>query len=79
MKDTTASEIDVASKKKVRSEITEEEEVVLWQKKLLGEHTAKSLMYTMYFYNGKLFEIRAGEHRLLRLKNFLLSENCISI
>ena len=34
MKDATANGIDVASKKKLRSEITEEEEIVLWQKKL---------------------------------------------
>ena len=77
IKDATANGIDVASKKKLRSEITEEEEIVLWQKMLLGRHTAESLMHTMYFYNGKLFDIRAGEHRLLRLKNFSLSENCI--
>ena len=51
--------------------------IVLWQKKLLGKHTAESLMYTIYFYNGKLFGIRAGEHRLLWWKNFSLSENCI--
>ena len=77
MKDATANGIQVASKKKLRSEIIEEEEIVLWQKKLLGRHTSELLMYTMYFYNGKLFDIRAGEHRLLRSKNFSLSENCI--
>jgi hypothetical protein len=31
MKDATACGVDVASKKKERSEITEEEEIVLWQ------------------------------------------------
>ena len=78
MKDAAANGIDVASKKKLRSEITEEEEIVLWRKKLLGRHTAEPPMYTMYFYNdGKLFGIRAGEDRLLTLKNFSLSENCI--
>ena len=34
-------------------------------------------MHTLYLYNGKLFAIRAGEHRLLRLKNFSLSDNSI--
>ena len=29
---------------------------------LLGAHTAESLLHTMYFYNGKLFGLRANEH-----------------
>ena len=30
----------------------------------------KSSLYTIYFYNGKLFGIRAKEHRNLRVNNF---------
>ena len=34
---------------------------------LLGANTAESLMNTLYFCYGKLFGLRAGEHRLIRL------------
>ena len=34
----------------------------LWEKGPLGGFSAESLMYTTYFYNGKLFGLRAGEH-----------------
>lgn len=37
-------------------------------KGLDGGFSAESLMYTIYFYSGKLFGLRAGEHRLLDLK-----------
>ena len=57
------------SKKESREEISEEEEVVLWQKGLLGCRTAESLLYTLYIYNEKFFALRACEHRLLRLCN----------
>ncbi len=52
-----------------REEVTEEEKKIMWQKDLLGCQTAKSLI-TIYFYNGKLFGIRAKEHRGLRVNNF---------
>ena len=62
MKDATGYGIAVATKKKERNEITEEEEKVLWEKTLLGGHTAESLLHTLYLYNEKLFAIRADEH-----------------
>jgi hypothetical protein len=41
------------------------------QKDLLGCQTAKSSQYNLFFfYNGKLFGIRAKEHRNLRVNNF---------
>ena len=41
------------------------------QKDLLGCQTAKSSQYNFFFfYNGKLFGIRAKEHRNLRVNNF---------
>ena len=76
MKDAAVSGVSVSCKKKERNEVTKDEEILLWEK-LLGGDTAESLMHTLYFYNGKLFGIRAGEHRLLRLRNFTLSENSI--
>ena len=60
-----------------REEITEDEEAILWKKGLVGGFSAESLMYTIYFYNGKLFGLRAGEHRLLRLCSIFVKENYI--
>ena len=31
----------------------------------------------MYFYNGKLFGLQAGEHRLIRLSNIVVAGNKI--
>ena len=77
MKDATVSGVSVSCKKKERNEVTEDEEIRHWEKKLLERDTAESLMHTLYFYYGKLFGVRAGEHRLLQLRNFTLSENSI--
>ena len=57
--------------------LTEDEEARLWGKGLLGGFSAESLMYTIQFYNGKLFGLLAGEHRLLRLCNIFVKENYI--
>lgn len=77
MKDATKCGIAQKCKKEAREEITEEEEAILWEKGLLGGHSAESLMNTIYFYNGKMFGLRAGEHRLLRLCNIYVKENLI--
>ena len=34
---------------------------------MLGEASAKTLLHTIYFYNGKIFGMRSQEHRQLRL------------
>ena len=70
MKQATADGVANKTKKPDREEITEEEENAFWDKGLLGPHTAKSLLHTIYFYNGKLFGIRSNEHRNLRFVNF---------
>ena len=77
MKNATRCGIALLSKKETREEINDEEEAVLWEKGLLGGQTAESLLHTLYFYNGKLFALRACEHRLLRLCNILVGENYI--
>ena len=51
------------TKKEEKEAITEELEKILWEKNLLGCQSAKSLLYTVYFSNGKLFVIRVKEHR----------------
>ena len=43
---------------------------------MLEMSTAKSLN-TVYFYNGKLFGLRGGEHRSLVLNNFELGSNFV--
>ena len=48
-----------------RAEITEEEEeATLWDMELLGSYSAESLLHIVYYFNGKLFGLRAGKHRL---------------
>lgn len=37
---------------------------------LLGMSPAKSLLYSKYFYNGKIFGLRIGDHRNIVLNNF---------
>ena len=44
---------------------------------LLGTSSTKSLLYTVYFYNGKIFGLRGGDHRNIVLNNFQLGSNFI--
>ncbi|CAB4031463.1 zinc finger MYM-type 3-like [Paramuricea clavata] len=57
--------------------VTGDEEGLLWSKGLLEDKTAQSLVYTIYFYIGKIFGLRACEHRQLRLSNFVIENNKI--
>ena len=56
---------------------SEQEEAVFWQKKLLGTISAKSLLNTIYFYNGKGFGLRGGDHRNIVANNFEIAPNFI--
>ena len=69
MKDATKCGVAQASKMSEKEEITEREETILWDMALLGANTAESLLNTVYFYNGKLFGLQSGEHRLIHLSN----------
>ena len=77
MKDATKCGIAQKCPMDTREEIIEDEEGILWEKGLLGGHSAESSMHTIYFYNGKLFGLRAGEHRLFRFCNTFVKENLI--
>lgn len=47
--------------------LTVEEEEMLWQRKLLGDHSLQSLFNTVFFMIGLYFALRSGdEHRQLR-------------
>ena len=57
----------VGSKKRQAEPLTEEEEEILWQEGLLGDHSPQALLDTMVFMNGLYFALRSGnEHRNLR-------------
>ena len=75
MKDAQKSGID--NKKAQKERVTDEEEKQMWDQGYLGNDSAKKLLNTVYFYNGKLFGIRSSEHRLLRLCNIEIGDNCI--
>ena len=62
--------VEKKNKKAEREAVTEEEEKIMWDKNLLGCQTAKSLVRTTYFYNGKLFGIRSKN-----LQPFLAKSN----
>ena len=60
-----------------REEMTDEEEVKLWQLQLLGSYSVEFLLHTLYFYNGKMFGRRANKHRLSRVCNIKVVDNYI--
>ena len=53
-------------------QLSKEEERKLREMNLLGTSSAKSLLYTVYFYNGKIFGLRGGYHGNIVLNNFEL-------
>ena len=50
----------------------------MWSAGVLGDSSPEILMKTLYFYIGKLFGLRAVEHRMLRLDNFVIGDNEIT-
>ena len=67
----------VKNLKEQKQGFTVEEEEVMWQKGVLGNSTAKILLHTIYFYNGKIFGLRTGEHRIIRPRDFTIGNNFI--
>ena len=59
----------IGSRKRQAEPLTEEEEDLLWEKGILGEHSPQALLNSVFFYNGICFALRSGEeHRRLRFK-----------
>ena len=54
MKDATSHGLYFKYKKEEKEAVTKEREELLWGFNLLRTSTAKSLLNTVYFYNGKL-------------------------
>lgn len=53
----------ITNAKAEKEAVSDGDEERMWQQGVLGEATAKSLLHTIYFYNGKLFGMRSQEHR----------------
>ena len=57
----------IGSTHKQAEPITVEEEELMWESKVLGDHCPQSLLNTMIYMNGLYFALRSGEeHRSLR-------------
>ena len=61
----------------IQEAISQEEEEQFWAVGQLGGRTSKSLLNTVYYYNGKLFGLRHGEHRNITVNNFKVGSNYI--
>ena len=75
MKDRTQAGVGLKAKQKEKEPVTDEEESQLWQSGVFG--MAKSLLNVVYYYNGKLFGLRGGEHRRICLKHFEIGDNYV--
>jgi hypothetical protein len=76
MRDATRRDVTLLVKK-LEKEVVTDEEKLFWSNGLLGCGTAKSLLNTIYCFNGNIFSIRGGEHKNLRLNSFELGANFI--
>ena len=62
--------LGIGATKRQADVLTEDEEELLWREGVLGYHSPKSLLNTVFFFNGVCFALRSGEeHRQLRWRN----------
>ena len=61
MKDSTKEGVHAKYQKEEKEFVTTEKERKFWEMNLLGTSSAKSLLYTVHFYNGKMFGLRGLE------------------
>ncbi|XP_062597801.1 uncharacterized protein LOC134259217 [Saccostrea cucullata] len=65
----------VGTSTKQAKPISEEAENVLWEKGLLGNNTGESMLNTVFFYNCKMFGLRAvDEHKTLSVNQWIVSK-----
>jgi hypothetical protein len=77
MKKSTREGVGMGNKKAEKEAIMDEEEDKFWVGGQLGMSTARSLLNSVYYYNGKLFGLRGGEHRNITVNNFEVGNNYI--
>ena len=77
MKDATKEGLHIKCQKEEKEFVTTEEDRKFWEMNILGKSSAKSLLYTVYFYNEKIFGLQGGDHRNIVLNNFELGSNFI--
>ena len=77
MKDATKEGLHIKCQKEEKEFVPAQEERKFWEMNLLGTSSVKSLLYTVYFYNGKIFGLQGGDHRNIVLHNFELRSNFI--
>ena len=65
MKNATKEGLHIQCQKDGKEFVTAEEERKFWEMNLLGTSSAKSLLYTVYFYNGKIFGLMLRSTREL--------------
>ena len=65
MKDGVREGLHIKFKKEEKKFVTAEEERKFWEMNLLGTSSAKSLLHTVYFYNGKIFGLMLRSTREL--------------
>ena len=67
MKEAKRIGVTLKTKGDEKEDVNNEEEELFWAKGLFGQSSARTLLNTVYFYNGKLFGLRASKHRNITL------------
>ena len=71
MKDSTRQGGSLQTKKDEKEAVTDEDEEKFRSAGLFSSGTAKQLLDTIYFYNGKMFGLRGGERSNICVNNLL--------
>ena len=64
MKDSTRQGVSLQTKKEKKEAVKDEDEEKFWSAGLFGSGTAKQLLDTIYFYNGKMFGLCCQRKKL---------------
>ena len=77
-KDSTLQGVSLQTKKEEAEAVTNQDKEKFWSAGLFCSETARQLLDTIHFYNGKMFGLRGGEHRKICVNNFSLGPNVIN-
>ena len=64
MKEATRMGVTLKTKGDETEAVNNEEEELFWSKGLFAQSSARSLLNSVYFYNGNLFGLQASEHSI---------------